>query len=437
MNIRSNTDPLTPAVRPTGASSRLSRRTFLLATAAASTLTGLRVKAAPGKKDSTNPAASAINSTPSAAVIPKPPKPADDPIPVVWQSDKRLTAFRQRVLSFDPGRANTGWLDVLVAQGAARCGVKLQDEALLRWAIAWADHHLAVPIREKRDSYIGMLDAGSPSRGVYLNAYCGDWGAPLALAPLHLHKANPAYLDGIRVTADHIMDKSVRAPDRTICHAAGLGIWVDTLYYTASVLANAYAATGTKRYADEAVRQCLLHAKHLRDEQKGLFYHDLNLKTGARTQNFWARGNGWIIMSLVDTLELVPRETEGYPQALSIYRSQVEGLLKFEHESGLWRIVPEEPCAHLETSGTTMILCGLVAGIAAGWIPEPNARAVRRGLENLITWINGKGQLMGSQNPAGGGGWETHKLAGVGENSYSMGVFLRLTADLEQGRLLK
>ena len=91
---------------------------------------------------------------------------------------------------------------------------------------------------------------------------------------------------------------------------------MDTLYYTASVLAHAYAATGTKRYAEEAVRQCLLHAKHLRDEQTGLFYHDVDLKTGERTRNFWARGNGWIIMSLVDTLGLVPRETKGYDQAL-------------------------------------------------------------------------------------------------------------------------
>ena len=82
----------------------------------------------------------------------------DASVPEVWRSDKRLMAFRQRVLSFDPARANTGWLDVLVAQGAARCGVKLKDQALLRWATAWADHHLAVPIGEKRDSHLGMLD---------------------------------------------------------------------------------------------------------------------------------------------------------------------------------------------------------------------------------------------------------------------------------------
>jgi unsaturated rhamnogalacturonyl hydrolase len=354
----------------------------------------------------------------------------------VWKSNKRLLAFRQRVLSFEPARANSGWLDVLVAQGAARCGVNLEDEALLCWAKAWADHHTAVPIGQKRDSYSGLLDLGKPSRGIYLNSYCGDWGAPLALTPLHRQHPNPAYLDAITRTADHIMDKAVRAPDGTICHAAGLGIWVDTLYYTASVLAHAHAVTGTKRYAEEAVRQCLLHAKHLRDERTGLFYHDLDLKTGARTRNFWARGNGWIIMSLVDTLALVPQETEGREQVLATYRSQVEGLLKLQHASGLWRIVPEEPNAHLETSGTTMALCGLAAGLTAGWLPKTRTEPLRRGFAELLTWITGKGQLMGSQHPAGGGGWEAHKLSGIGEDSYTMGAFLRLVADLGKTNLI-
>ena len=325
------------------------------------------------------------------------------------------------MLSLDPARANSGWLDVLVAQGAARCGIKLQDQALLHWATAWADHHTAVPIGEKRDSSSGLLDPGKPSRGIYLNSYCGDWGAPLALVPLHLHQPNPTYLATLTRTADHIMDKSARAPDGTICHAAGMGIWVDTLYYTASPLAHAYAATDSKRYAEEAVRQCLLHAKHLRDEKTGLFHHDLDLKSGARTRNFWARGNGWIIMSLVDTLALVPQETAGRDQVLTIYRSQVEGLLKLQHPSGLWRIIPEEPNAHLETSGTTMMLCGLAAGLAAGWIPKTHTDALQRGFAELITWINGKGQLMGSQHPAGGGGWEAHKLSAIGEDSYTDG----------------
>jgi rhamnogalacturonyl hydrolase YesR len=208
------------------------------------------------------------------------------------------------------------------------------------------------------------------------------------------------------------------------------------LYYTASVLANAYAAAGHRRYADEAVRQCALHAKHLRDEKTGLFFHDVNLKTGARTKAFWARGNGWIIMALADTLTLVPRDTAGYDEVLSIYRSQAAGLLSFQHSSGLLRIVPEEPTAHLETSGTTMLLCGLATGIGAGLLPNSQVEPLRRGFNEVITWINGKGQLLGSQQPAGLGGWETHKLVAMGESSYTTGAFLRLIADLGSTKLL-
>ncbi len=354
--------------------------------------------------------------------------PAADLVPPAWESNERLVAFRKRVLSIAPSNRDTGWLDVLVAQGAAVCGGKLQDEALLRWARAWADYHLAVPLGT-------VTRNGGSLQGIRLEDACADWGAPFALTPLQLKQPNPAYLAAIRAIADHIMDKSVRAPDGTICHAKGWGIWVDTLYYTASPLAHAYAATGEKRYAKEAVRQCLLHAKHLRDEKTGLFHHDKNLATGDRTPGYWGRGNGWIIMSLVDTLRLVPSDTEGYAEVLSIYRAQAEGLLKLQHESGMWRMVPEESASHLETSGTTMILYGLAVGIGAGWIPESHGSAVRRGFEELITWINPQGQLMGSQGVAGCGGWETHKLSPMGESAYTTGVFLKLMAEMKTVKL--
>ena len=373
----------------------------------------------------------AAPGAPAGEFKPNPPSPTRSPeekVPSMWEANERLASLRKHVLSGAPSNRDTGWLDVLVAQGAAHCGIKLQDEACLEWAKSWADHHLAVPLGT-------VVRNGGALQGIRLDDACADWGAPFVLAQLQLSEPKPSYLTAIRSIADHIIDKSPRAPDGTICHAKGWGIWVDTLYYTASPLANAYAATGEKRYAKEAVRQCLLHAKHLRDEKTGLFHHDKNLSTGARTPGYWGRGNGWIIMSLVDTLRLVPSDTEGYAEVLAIYRSQAEGLLRLQHESGMWRMVPEEPTAHLETSGTTMILYGLAAGINAGWIPESNTGAVRRGFEELITWINPQGQLMGSQGVAGCGGWETHKLSPIGESAYTTGVFLKLVTEMQSTKL--
>ncbi|MEI6350458.1 MAG: glycoside hydrolase family 88 protein [Verrucomicrobiota bacterium] len=349
-------------------------------------------------------------------------------VPAAWQADGRLVAFRKRLLLAQPSSRDTGWLDVLVAQGAAQFGLKLRDESLLRWATAWADFHLAVPLGT-------VVRSGGGFQGIRLDDACANWGAPFVLGPLYLKQQNRAYLAAIRGIADHILDNSPRAPDCTITHAKGWGIWVDSLYYTASPLAHAFEATGDKRYAEEAVRQCLLHAKHLRDEKTGLFHHDKNLSNGQRTPGYWGRGNGWMIMSLVDTLRLVPQETEGYGEVLSIYRSQAEGLLKFQHESGMWRMVPEEPSAPLETSGTTMILFGLAAGINEGWISESNEGSVRRGFKELVTWINPQGQLMGSQGVAGCGGWETHKLSPIGESAYTTGVFFKLMAEMNQGKL--
>ncbi len=100
------------------------------------------------------------------------------------------------------------------------------------------------------------------------------------------------------------------------------------------------------------------------------------------------------ITSRTPGLTLVPRDTAGYDEVLSIYRAQVAGLLSFQHSSGLLRIVSEEPTAHLETSGTTMLLCGLATGIGAGLLPNSQLEPLRRGFNGVITWINGKGRLF-------------------------------------------
>ena len=81
------------------------------------------------------------------------------------------------------------------------------------------------PTLPSHDSSSGLLDPAKPSRGIYLNSCCGDWGAPLALAPWCLHQPNPACLDALTRTADHIMDKSARAPAGTICHAL-MQLWM-------------------------------------------------------------------------------------------------------------------------------------------------------------------------------------------------------------------
>jgi rhamnogalacturonyl hydrolase YesR len=351
-----------------------------------------------------------------------------------------LERFRRRVLATKLETLNTGWEDVLVPQGLALGGLA-GDDALGKLAERWIAPHLGTKEPGEPGFPAKSLKSGEPFQGVRLDTYCGDWGLPLVLAPLHRLTKREEFRTFAGRICDHILAKSLRLAEGGIAHG-GMSpvvrerLWVDTLYYTASPLAATFAIGGNQAYATEAVRQCVVHAKFLQDPATGLFFHDGVPGTANRSEAFWARGNGWVIMSLLDTLTQVPREIPDWNTVLESYRRLVTGLLRLQHPSGLWRIVPDDPESHLEVSGTTMILIGVLGGIEAGFVqPEMTAR-VTRGLGELCTWIGRDGALQGAQRPAGLGGWETHKQSTLGECTYATGVFLRLLAMVATSRHL-
>jgi rhamnogalacturonyl hydrolase YesR len=259
----------------------------------------------------------------------------------------------------------------------------------------------------------------------------------MVFSELYRNAASPRLLEAVRAVADHVCDGSIRVGSGVIAHGHFMRMpWVDTLYYSSAPLARAYEITGEARYAEEAVQQCLLHAEYLRDPLTGVFFHESNTDTGQRCSWFWSRGNGWVIMALADTLQYCPPETPGWRAVLDIYRSLVVGLLRMQHSCGLWRIIPENEESHLETSGAVMIATGISVGIRQGWLDASTAASVHRTWNEVLTWINAEGRLMGCQTPAGPGGWETHKRSMMGERTYGTGTLLRLAAEMRMTNLI-
>lgn len=352
-----------------------------------------------------------------------------------------LAAFRDRLLGSDVAVINSGWEDVLVPYGFALAGSSLGDVEMTTWATRWADYHVGAgfqtgyPTDAAKDGY-GMQRAGVAHSGFYLTPYCGEWGGAMVLAHLHRQNANASYRDAAVRIADHIITGSLRGPDGVIGHGEWSPIpWVDTLYYSAAPLAVVYSVTKDRRYAEEAINQALLHAKHLRDTTTGCFFHEAHFD-GRKTPWHWARGNGWVIMAFADVLRHCPQDMPGWTEVLSIYRDLVMGLLRTQHGCGLWRIIPENSEAHLETSGSIMIATGLAAGIGHGWIDSTLSYSAERVLNEVVTWINPQGALLGCQTPAGAGGWERHKLSLMGERTYGSGSLLRLLAEMADAKLL-
>jgi len=100
----------------------------------------------------------------------------------------------------------------------------------------------------------------------------------------------------------------------------------------------------------------------------GMYYHAANSAEDVCAFH-WTRAMGWYGMAMVDVMETLPEEyMEERKAALKTF---VDGMLKFQDESGLWANVADWKVTEtnrLEVSGTSMMVYTILKGIRNGWL---------------------------------------------------------------------
>ncbi len=122
-------------------------------------------------------------------------------------------------------------------------------------------------------------------------------------------------------------------------------MWLDGLYMAEPFRAEyAVLSHHPEEFADIA-KQFVLMEQHARDPKTGLLYHGWDASKQERWANkqtgdsreFWARGMGWYMMALVDTLDYLPDDAPGRAQLLTILRREADAVARFQDaKTGLW-----------------------------------------------------------------------------------------------------
>lgn len=166
-------------------------------------------------------------------------------------------------------------------------------------------------------------------------------------------------------------------------------LWDDTVYMVGEFLMQMYKLTGNKEFLLEAISQLKKHAEKLEDPETGLWYHGWDNDTipsqdpccqpgwaenpNRRNNEFWGRGNGWILMTLVDLMELLPENDENYPYLEASLTQKLNTLYPLRDEkTGHWYqlpIYPGEEGNFIESSSTAMYAYAAAKGIALGILP--------------------------------------------------------------------
>jgi unsaturated rhamnogalacturonyl hydrolase len=129
-------------------------------------------------------------------------------------------------------------------------------------------------------------------------------------------------------------------------------IWVDCMDVDGPFLAALARTTGDDRYYEQAVAELLGYARTLQSDD-GLMFHGFERDCG-RNGERWARGNGWALMGLIDTLALLPRAHPAWGELQQRTAALADALGRAQHSSGLWRTVIDDSQTYLESTLATM-----------------------------------------------------------------------------------
>lgn len=148
---------------------------------------------------------------------------------------------------------------------------------------------------------------------------------------------------------------------------------------------------------DEAAKQIKLFKKRMWLEDKQLFRHGWVESMDPHPAFFWARANGWALLTMTEVLDELPTNHPDRAEILQLYKKHVEGLVRLQSSEGFWHQLLDKSDSYLETSATAIYVYCIAHGINEGWL---NAKTY--GASTILGWnavnskINSEGQVEGT-----------------------------------------
>lgn len=208
----------------------------------------------------------------------------------------------------------------------------------------------------------------------------------------------PEYLKAATLLYDQLQNQP-RTPSGGFWHKQRYPnqMWLDGLYMAEPFYAE-YATIShhPEKFAD-ITRQFVLMDQHAHDSRTGLLYHGWDESKRERWANkitgdspeFWARGMGWYMMALVDTLGYYPENDPGRAQLIAILQREAGAVARYQDPaSGLWYQVLDKPGAkgnYLESSAACMFVYALAKGVRRGYLPQSYLTNAERGYRGILS----------------------------------------------------
>ncbi|MXV52280.1 glycoside hydrolase family 88 protein [Pedobacter sp. HMF7647] len=198
---------------------------------------------------------------------------------------------------------------------------------------------------------------------------------------------------------NYIMTKEFRLADGTLARNRPQPntLWLDDLYMSLPAMAQMGRLTGDSKYFDEAGKQFKQFSERMFNTERGLYMHGWVQGMEPHPQFHWARANGWVIMTMIELLDVMPENHPSRQFILDQLAKHAAGLAQRQDKTGFWHQLLDRDDSYLETSATAIYAYCFARAINKGWL-----EAKAYGPAALLAWsavstkVNQKGQVEGT-----------------------------------------
>jgi unsaturated rhamnogalacturonyl hydrolase len=221
---------------------------------------------------------------------------------------------------------------------------------------------------------------------------------------LYQETRNPKY----KLAADRIrqrFDTYPRTKDGGFWHATSKSrewqLWGDGVFMSMPFLVRYGNLFGDSKYTnDEATKQLMVYASHLNDQKTGLMFHAYDEsgqsswadQESKHSAEIWCRAMGWFGMTLIEVLELLPKDHPRRPRLIAQLQQLVKAWAKYQDQrTGLWYQVVDkgqDASNWLETSSSSMYTYVTAMAVDRGYVARDYERVARKGYAGVLTKIS-------------------------------------------------
>src|SRR3954469_11978543 len=314
------------------------------------------------------------------------------------------------VLAINPSKAEVDWSKAVVESTMQRFPTA---ESLKGWGYAkslylYGQYLVYLRTHDKRylDHIQAWVDLHIDDKGTInrpINAL--DYMLPGNLCLILYKETQQRKYKGCADEIRKVFDSYPRTKDGGFWHADTKSrewqLWADGVFMSLPFLVRYGHMFGDRKYTDaEAVKQLLIYYKHLNDPNTGLLWHAYDESgqqawanpTTHTSAEHWARAIGWYAMTLINVLDLIPKDQPNREELIKILNQLANAFEKYQDKStGLWYQVVDKSSVSgnwLETSASSMYTYAMWMGVKRGYLPKRFRNVALKGYNGVLTQIS-------------------------------------------------